>query len=385
MTFYRRPNLATIRAELYKKYGGACAYCGESDIGLELAQIVPLFAGGTDDVGNFILLCPNCHARMDSHQPREVDLVEYLASLLRLHPAFKDVDSMHSVRQDFITDISVRRRSDEGWDELSIECKSYSAFSAARLSATLASVREYRKYIGDKQFVLAFPGRVPEEHQALISNNNVELWDIDYIAHMFAEQIEQVEHPHFQQLFLSVSPREKEGRLKQLRDSLRACPPGKEHWSRYQALVANVFETLFCPPLQPPISESSDIARVNRRDVILPNYAPDGFWRFMRDSYGADYIVVDAKNYSGSVKKQDALQIANYLKPHGAGLFGLIVCRTDCDPGCVHTLREMWMAYRKMILVLNDADVESMMLAKSSGGNPEDVIRQRIEDFRLSM
>jgi hypothetical protein len=96
----------------------------------------------------------------------------------------------------------------------------------------------------------------------------------------------------------------------------------------YQKLVGRTLEYLFCPPLKTPISELGDRPAVNRRDLILPNYAPDGFWKFMRDNYQADYIVVDAKNYRGEVKKKDALQVANYLKPHGAGLFGLIITRS---------------------------------------------------------
>jgi hypothetical protein len=43
------------------------------------------------------------------------------------------------------------------------------------------------------------------------------------------------------------------------------------------------------------------------------------------------------------------------------------------------------MAYRKMILVLDDGDIEAMLLAKSSRDNPKDILSQKIEDFRLSM
>ena len=39
----------------------------------------------------------------------------------------------------------------------------------------------------------------------------------------------------------------------------------------------------------------------------------------------------------------------------------------------------------KMILVLDDSDVLAMISAASSGGNPDTVIRQRIEEFRLKM
>jgi len=101
--------------------------------------------------------------------------------------------------------------------------------------------------------------------------------------------------------------------------------------------------------------------------------------------YGADYIVVDAKNYKNAVSKTQVLQIANYLKPHGAGLFGVIVSRNGVDRGGELTIREQWMANRKMIIVLTDSDMEAMLLAASSGGQPDKVIGQVIQDFRLSM
>ena len=53
---------------------------------------------------------------------------------------------------------------------------------------------------------------------------------------------------------------------------------------------------------------------VNRRDFIIPNYSEEGFLRYLRSRYSADYIVVDAKNYTHKITRKDALQIANYLK-----------------------------------------------------------------------
>ena len=138
--------------------------------------------------------------------------------------------------------------------------------------------------------------------------------------------------------------------------------------------------------LNKPISELSDKPKVNRRDFILPNYAESGFWAFLRAKYQADYIVVDAKNYSKRVGKSEILQIANYLKPHGAGLFGLICSRHGGDEsGCEHTLREQWLVHQKLILVLNDEDLSAMLRVKSEGRGAEEILATKIEAFRLSM
>jgi len=142
---------------------------------------------------------------------------------------------------------------------------------------------------------------------------------------------------------------------------------------------------LFVPPLGRPIWESADRTGANRRDIILPNYAFDGFWKYMRETYKADYILVDAKNLKGPITKAHALQIANYLKPDGAGMFGIIAARNGANASCEQTIREQWTAYRKMIILLSDDDIEDMLRTKGSNGSPEELLGTVIQDFRLSI
>jgi hypothetical protein len=76
--------------------------------------------------------------------------------------------------------------------------------------------------------------------------------------------------------------------------------------------------------LKPAIPQSCDTPNANRRDYILPNYSLDGeFWQFMRVHYDAHYVVAEVKNLSRPPGKAEILQVANYLNPHGTGLFAL--------------------------------------------------------------
>ena len=101
--------------------------------------------------------------------------------------------------------------------------------------------------------------------------------------------------------------------------------------------------------------------------------------------YNADFIVIDAKNYTKKVQKKDVLQICNYLKSHGAGLFGIIITRNGGDTSCLHTIKEMWAMQKKLIIILTDEDIKQMLNLKAVGNNPEDIIKQKIEQFRLSL
>ncbi|WP_169788776.1 hypothetical protein [Vulgatibacter incomptus] len=170
-----------------------------------------------------------------------------------------------------------------------------------------------------------------------------------------------------------------------LLSDLNNCNPGKADAAIYQKVVERILEHLFCPALGPPRSEHSDSSRHNRRDIIMANYAEGGFWRFLRERYCADYVVVDAKNHSGMIAKAHALQVSNYLKEEGVGLFGIIVCRKGADKACVYTIRERWFLEGKLILVLTDEDLKAMLEAKDAGEPAENVVRQRLEEFRLAV
>jgi hypothetical protein len=119
--------------------------------------------------------------------------------------------------------------------------------------------------------------------------------------------------------------------------------------------------------------------------MICENSTMTGFWTLIRTTYAAQYIVIDAKNYSEPIEKQPVLDIAHYLKAHGCGLFGILVTRKGASEAAEHAIREQWISARKMIVVLADTDVEEMLRIKTSGGKPEEIIRKKIADFRMSL
>jgi hypothetical protein len=165
----------------------------------------------------------------------------------------------------------------------------------------------------------------------------------------------------------------------------RALDPGRDSWVSYQRLVADALEFLFCPPLQPPRYELSDADKRNRRDIIFENGAPSGWWAQARSTYAAHYIVVDAKNYEEALDKQPVLDVAHYLKSYGCGLFALLASRRGAGPAAQHATREQWIGAGKMIVHLSDAELKEMLEMKRDGGDPAEVIRRLVADFRMAL
>ncbi len=389
LKIHRKPSSA-LRKKLLEKYNHACVSCGikNEDIPLEIAHIFPLVSGGETTEDNLILLCPNCHRTFD-RQPREQEFVSFLAELLKLHPDFSDIQQeplLGSVTR-YRADILVQSQSRSISEKLLIECKSHRILTSTHINKVIAQLNNYKDVYGDCRLILAVPATLKARDIYDLRVANVELWDLNYIANHFSKQINEANPSYFKAFFLAQILRStKTTREQELLNSLSACKRGKTDWHVYQSLVGDILEHLFTPPLGKPIPELSDRVKANRRDFIMPNYVDKGFWAFIRGKYGADYIVIDAKNYTRKVKKSEVLQVANYLKPHGAGLFGMIFSRIGGDSsGCEHTLREQWLVHQKVILVLDDDDVKEMLIARSDGRAPEDILSQKIERFRLSM
>ena len=139
-------------------------------------------------------------------------------------------------------------------------------------------------------------------------------------------------------------------------------------------------------PLNPPIPQSRDERHVNRRDYVLPNYAADySFWQFMRTHYEAHLVVAEVKNLSRGPGKNEILQVANYLNPRGTGLFALILARREPDDTARWICREQWVQHGKLIVGLHDEDVRQMVKTRLAGNDPAELVRQKIEDFRLGI
>lgn len=229
---------------------------------------------------------------------------------------------------------------------------------------------------------LFIPGPLSQQNAAFLAENNVALLDKTWLLREAAsvgllaeatallgdpdEDLARLLHPPFVGELLGI-------------------PPGQNEWRLYQRLCSDILDHLFNPPLNKALRENENASRVNRRDIVMPNYATVGFWHFLRQHYRADYIVIDAKNYTGEVGKEEILQLANYLSRHGTGLFGMIVTRHGDDEAARHTRREHWLMHDKLILVLNDEDLIQMLTTQLAGEPPETLIQQKIEDFRLAV
>ena len=378
----RRTVSASDRERVFERDRNRCVFC-ETTESLELAQIIAVAEGGASSIDNLITICPNCHRRFDSGSVRAFEFEEFVHAILVKSPHYSNI-----VRESLLPNSNVYADllASRGNDSFVIECKASYAFVRSRFIDILANLDKYARHAPHCKIVLATLGELTDEQRQILTQRGYEHWGPRFFAESFRDELQALTDSFIGKL-ISVSARiDTESKSDDsFRQQLRDCPSGNSHWSVYQRLIGNILEAFFVPPLEKTIVETSDGFNVNRRDFVLPNYCTHGFWEFMRQQYSADYIVVDAKNYTTTISKKEILQIANYLKKHGTGLFAIIFSRKGAGNSARVTMREQWALYGKLIVVLNDDDLLGMLAASASRGNPDTILRQRIEEFRLSM
>jgi hypothetical protein len=377
------------RQELYKQlvdlYGEKCYICGRSDVLLEIEDLIPQSASKTSQLSNFRLICGEDKVRKSNKIFREVEYVQYLNDIILKNNNFRNTEIEVALNETkYRADLITQRKAGNKWEKVLIEVKVIPTFTELRLREIIEQLKLFKKYSKDHKIALAFPGILTNKDNELLQKDGIEVWDINYISTKFVKEIASTPHPLFQALFTLKKNVAEHNKL--IMD-LKSINPGRKDkdWSKYQKHIEKILDYLFGSVLSSPITELSDHFKINRRDFILRNYAETGFWAHIRTRYLADYIVLDAKNYTKKVTKKEILQISNYLKVHGAGLFGIIVTRNGSDNGSYYTCREIWAMDKKLVIVLDDNDIKKMIIAKASTNNPEEIIRQKIEQFRLSM
>jgi hypothetical protein len=233
------------------------------------------------------------------------------------------------------------------------------------------------------QFVLVTSGSLTPAAIEALYGSGIQVWDSQKLAELApSDLIEE----YFGMKSEKVKADSDESRKAHtLRAALTALAPGKGEWPAYQRLIADILEFLFCPPLGQPHYELPDEEAGNKRDVIFENPLGAGFWAQVRSDYVAHYIVVDAKNYEDPIRKRSVLDISHYLKPYGCGLFALLVSRKGPDDAAAHATREQWIGGQKMIVHLDDTRIVEMLDLKAVGGEPQEVIRRQIANFRMAL
>ena len=364
-------------SKLLEKSGCMCSNCGRelTEQTAVIDHIFPRRFGGSDRIENLRVVCNKCNMAKISRFPNEIEFEQYLFNFLNNDSRFENVfadrliDLPDGTKTKF--DLTFSRKSEENKYMYIVEVRVNYSITQKDIFSIINRFQKYKAFYPEARFIYAIPFSLADEYRQLLKRYDVILWD----CHTLNLSIPDIALP------ICAAP----DIIDLLIDRLKNCAPGIKHWRVYQKLVGEILTVLFCPPLEQVSEQNADEDYANRRDFVLPNYSIGGNWNYLRDTYKADYIIVDAKNSSEHIKKDDILQVAHYLKEKGPGLFGIIFSRCGVNENTLSHLRTIWRDEDKMLIILDDNDVEQMLLLKQSGNDPTKIILKKIEDFRLKI
>ncbi len=382
-------NVQETKEILAKQDAYRCSICGaildKDDCVID--HIYPRSLGGSDEIDNLILSCHSCNIRRGNRMFLECQFEQYIRNLLTEHPSYSLLPN-RTIRSEkkYMPDIVFEKNTDKGSKKYIGEIKTNQLITESRILHEIIKLKEFTDTLPEYKLVFITASELTQEYKDLFAKYNIELWDKEFITQEFSKQIEIIEPKSFKAFFGAPLIKSKSDKYQKLIDELKNCSMGAPEWGKYQKIIKKILEVMFCPPLDIPIAQSNDSTKKNRRDFVMPNYSQEkDVWNFLRDRYNAEFVVIETKNSSKTVTKQDVLQIANYLKKDGCGLFGIIISRKGLGKNTKDALRDKWLFDKKMIVVLDDIDIEQMILEKKNGNDPAELIKKKIEDFRLSI
>ena len=386
---YEAARKKTYITKLLERDGNTCAVCGRTlDIhNCVIDHIYPRSLGGGDDFENLELLCVECNiAKATSGQILEYQFESFVKELLESHPKYSNIRVEHKTPIGRV-DIAFDASKDAKKHFVFAEIKVHTAFTNELINAIIHRLALFKSEYPYGKAVFIFPGELADEYTATLLDAGISIWDSKFLCEEFKDQIDELKESRYSYLIQKMLPKvDEKDEYQKLIDRLKECVPGSSEWGKYQKLVGDVLELLFCKTLSSPLMQSSDFSKNNRRDFVLLNATYENpIWRFFRERYDAEYIIVDAKNSDKSITKQDILQMSHYLREKGAGRFGIIISRKGLGKSSQIALRDAWIHEEKMIVVLDDNDVETMLKEMRNKNDPADILRQKVAELRLSI
>ena len=164
---------------------------------------------------------------------------------------------------------------------------------------------------------------------------------------------------------------------------LGTIPSGRKHWHDYQSAGKDILTFCFVPPLLDPIEESRTEKGIHRRDIIyhIP-HGISGFWGYVQNTFSASALIVDAKNYSKRLPKDQVIITSKYFGASKLGNFGLIISRKGPHDSARAQQIDRWVHHQEMIICLSDADLEQMVIQKENNNDPETILDKHIFELR---
>lgn len=178
-----------------------------------------------------------------------------------------------------------------------------------------------------------------------------------------------------------VEPEILDARAKELLDRLDGLKAGEDYWREWEDLCIEILNYAFIPPLSIPKVQSRSEDGLDRRDAIYSIGHGHTSWDSIKAECRTRFAVAEFKNYTHAPGQREVESIQQYLFTKAMRSFGILCSRQSPSESALKARRRAWLEFDKLIVLLSDEDLREIILAKSSGGDPSEVLDAHLNEF----
>ncbi|WP_449387142.1 hypothetical protein [Chryseobacterium lineare] len=172
---------------------------------------------------------------------------------------------------------------------------------------------------------------------------------------------------------------------KTLYTELVEIPTGKKGWRPYELKCIEILKYLFEDELSNWNTQKATDDELSRFDMICRIIGQSSFWSSLVQSFQTRYILFEFKNYNDPIGQDQIYTTERYLYLRGLRSVAFIISREGGQPQALKASKGALKEHGKLIIILNNKDLDRMLQMKDSGDNPSDYLSDILDDFLISL
>lgn len=170
-------------------------------------------------------------------------------------------------------------------------------------------------------------------------------------------------------------------------DKLKKLPKGREYFSQYEDLCAEILKYLFKEQLSLWNTQAKSNADLFRFDLIckIKNNTELEFWNILKRFYDTLYVVFEFKNYSERITQSQIYTTEKYLYAKALRRVAIIITREGLDANAEIAQRGVLREDGKLIICLSDEDIIKMIRMKEKGDEPCDYLSDYLDNLLVDL
>lgn len=161
--------------------------------------------------------------------------------------------------------------------------------------------------------------------------------------------------------------------------------PGRDQATNFEECCIEALKYLFESDLTAWNVQSSTEDGLHRRDLICRILPKSDFWELMLTDIRARYVIFEFKNYSKEITQKEIITTERYLYPTALRNLAILISPKGCSESANKVIAGAMREHGKLIISLSIKELESLLLGKDNGEDPNVYLFDRVDSFLMEL